>query len=191
MSHWLGGLLSLFDLIAVICVAHCVLFRSFFHFFFFEFLNFQKKRKRPAVEEEEDLVISTPKLISVQTLNPTQNSVNSALDLGGDSEMSKARRVEAAVAFWRNQSSFHLSPERKLRDLVDLTAENMPAEFRRMLAEGVQHNSKGSMRGRRMSTRRRGGEIFSEDEDVEEHLANSSANTTGSISWSKSEGDKE
>lgn len=64
--------------------------------------------------------ISTPQLVSVQRLTPVEMAVR---DLGDDSEMRRAKRVEAAVKFWRNQSSFHLSPERKMSDVVDTSME--------------------------------------------------------------------
>ncbi len=78
----------------------------------------------------QSIDISTPRLVSVQRLTPHISALNNIRDLGADSEMKRARRVEQAVAFWRNQTSFHLSPDRKLSDLVDSSVEGMPSEFR-------------------------------------------------------------
>lgn len=139
--------------------------------------------------------ISTPKLLSVHTLNPNANSVHSARDLGADSEMSRAKRVEAAVTFWRNQQSFHLSPERKLADLVETSLDGMPAEFRRIVAEGMQHGHAEGSRGKPRAK----ANIFSSDEEedavvvdaVEEAVHSpehspAELNASGSISWSRS-----
>ena len=74
--------------------------------------------------------------------------------------MAKAKRVEDAISFWQNQSSFHLEAPREFEDSVNANIAGFPHEMRAALASGVIHTIRD---GQAKKKKRRLETIFSDD----------------------------
>ena len=102
--------------------------------------------------------------------------------------MAKARRVEDAVTFWRNQQSFHLEPTREFTDSVNSNMAAWPSEMRRALASGVIHTVRDD---REKKKRRQLQTVFSDDSlplgEQQKAEVLKADESCGSISFSASE----
>jgi hypothetical protein len=109
-------------------------------------------------------------------LTPTNNA--SVKPLGDSSEMAKARRVENAIMFWQNQSSFHFSPHKQFEDSINPNMGEYPSEMRQALASGVIHTIRSSVKENKKKQLKK---IFSDDSLPTRDLA---AESCASISFS-------